>query len=133
MVNEAPSGAYIIDENIGTYFSAPRDSYAVRYTDLCASILADTYFNIKLGSMAYEQSADYAFKDHNHDDVYSSLSAKSYFPERNDDEYWHLGTLTISSYAVDGALDVKTIQFNCPIPKMPTFSDPDIGTLRFMA
>lgn len=54
IVDESPSGAYIIDENQDTYFSAPRQSYAVRYADLCAGVLADTYLNIEVGTMARE-------------------------------------------------------------------------------
>ena len=132
IVDESPSGAYIIDENKDTYFSAPRESYAVRYADLCASVLADTYLNIDIGTMALEQSADYAFRTHNHDDIYSSLSAESRYPAKSD-EYWHLGTLVISSYTEQGSLKIQTIEFNCPIPSMPTFKDPDIGELRFVA
>jgi hypothetical protein len=82
--------------------------------------------------MAREQSVDYAFKIHDHDDIYSSLSAVSYYPVKND-EYWHLGTLVISSYTEYGILKVQTIEFNCPIPNMPTFEDPEVGELRFVA
>lgn len=130
-VEDSPSGAYVIDENPDTYFSASRTSYAIRYADLCASVLADTYLNIDIGTMALEQSVDYALRDHNHDDVYSSLSAKSYYPVK-DARYWHLGELTISSYTESGQLKRHVIDFNCPIPKMPTFEDPDVGELRFM-
>lgn len=129
--DESLSGPFIIDENSDTYFSAPRQSYAIRYADLCAGVLADTYLNINVGSMAREQSIDYAFKEHNHDDIYSNLSAKSYYPIE-DDNYWHLGTLRISSYTESGQLNVKTVEFNCPAPKMPTFKDPDIGEIRFI-
>ena len=130
-VEDSPSGAYIIDENPDIYFSASRTSYAIRYADLCASVLADTYLNIDIGTMALEQSADYALRDHNHDDVYSSLSAESYYPVK-DAGYWHLGELTISSYTESGQLKSQVIDFNCPIPEMPTFEDPDVGELRFM-
>lgn len=89
------------------------------YGTLSAQLLKDIKNTLRLKSMAWELSGDYARWDHTHD--YSSVEVESLIDGTSDD-------IKLADVVIDG----KYHTIYMKKPAIPVWETPDIGQLKFM-